>query len=362
MSEVASNSTLAELAKLSVEGLELQDAGFRFGDFSVVVSSNSGALLDRLKDYFRANLAPASSQALRIVAVQAEEPDFGLEFQDWKREGGKVGRKEAFADLSDGRVIWKVRTGMQFLVGREVLLGIGNCLANDNQIINFVIAQYLSYLMNQGSVLCHAAGVVADGRGLAIAATSGAGKSTLALRLMSRGLNFVSNDRLLIHAGHMFGVPKQPRVNPGTLLNNSDLTGVLPERRVRDLKQLDRDALWQLEEKYDVDIERVYGSGRWTLSAPISAFVVLNWRRNDSRAPRFERVDVGRRPDVLELIMKGPGPFYMDSAGNFLSGKEPPRPGPYIEELSQVAVYEVTGGANFDAAGDRCLQLLAESR
>lgn len=359
MSTDASTSTLSELAARLTRGLTLVPVRFRFGNFDVVVRSNSHALLERLEDYFRSNRSQGSGAALEILAIQSNEPDFGLDFHDWKREGGKVGRKEAFADLADGRVILKVRTGMQFLVGPQLLLGIGDCVANDNQVINFVIAQYLSHLMNQGSVLCHAAGIVVGQKGLAIAATSGAGKSTLSLRLMSRGVNFVSNDRLLISNDRMHGVPKQPRVNPGTLMNNPDLAGVLPNERAEELGRLSRDELWELEEKYDVDIERVYGPRRWTLSAPIAAFVVLNWSRHESTPPKFTRVDVSKRPDVLELIMKGPGPFFMDDKGAFLSGKEAPDPAPYVAELSQLRVYEVTGGIDFDAAADRCLELVS---
>ena len=70
-------------------------------------------------------------------------------------------------------------------------------------------------------------------RGIGIAARAGAGKSTLALHLLSSGLSFVSNDRLLIKAGasgpELAGIPKMPRVNPGTLLNLA--AGVLKQAR-----------------------------------------------------------------------------------------------------------------------------------
>jgi HprK-related kinase B len=156
----------------------------------------------------------------------------------------------------------------------------------------------------------------------------------------------------------MHGVPKQPRVNPGTLLNNPDLNGVLPDERVQVLQRLSKDELWELEEKYDVDIERVYGAGRWVLSAPVKAFVVLNWSRRNAGGPMFHRVDVRERPDVLELIRKGPGPFHMDAEGKFLSGKEELAKEPYIAALQPIAVYEVTGAVDFDAAAERCIEIL----
>src|SRR5207237_28767 len=127
-----------------------------------------------------------------------------------------------YADTCDGRVVTKTRTGMQFLLSRNELVAIGPCRQNPNQIVNFIISQYLGRRVDEGWALCHAAGVALQDRGMGIAARAGAGKSTLALHLMSSGLSFMSNDRLLIRKfgprTELAGVPKMPRVNPGTLL------------------------------------------------------------------------------------------------------------------------------------------------
>src|SRR5690606_25268101 len=178
--------SLGELAGIALRGVARdQVLGLEFDGLSLRVRTNSAALRQRLADYFRAAVAEPATGALDIIAVQASAPEFSLPFTDWQRDPGKAGRKEAFSDVAGGRVVLKVRTGMQFLIGPELRLGVGDCETNDNQIINFVIAQYIRHSLTDGALLCHSAGVAHHGHGLTIAATSGAGKSTLALHLMS---------------------------------------------------------------------------------------------------------------------------------------------------------------------------------
>jgi len=210
-----------------------------FGGCLILVLSNSEELLASLREYFGDLVQPGAGHAadaadVQIRALEAAPPDFGYAFREWPREAGKAGQKEQFFDLRDGRVVFKVRTGMQFLLGRSDLVAVGPCLANSNQIINFINSQCISERLHEGWSLCHASGVARPSplgaRGIGIAARAGAGKSTLALHLMSSGLCFLSNDRLLIkdtgHGAEMAGIPKMPRVNPGTLLNNPDLHGI----------------------------------------------------------------------------------------------------------------------------------------
>jgi HprK-related kinase B len=57
------------------------------------------------------------------------------------------------------------------------------------------------------------------------------GKSTAAVHLVEAGFRFLSNDRVLVRPGpagvDALGYPKQPRVNPGTLLHHPRLVGLL---------------------------------------------------------------------------------------------------------------------------------------
>lgn len=333
------------------------------GGFVVRLRSNCSTLMGALSAYFADLVVPAASRAdIRIDALETAPPRFPLEYRDWPREPGKVGKKERYADAPDGRVVQKTRTGMQFLLSSNVLLAVGPCLKNLNQVINFVISQYLGKRIDEGWALCHAAGVASQGQGIAIAARAGAGKSTLALHLMSSGSSFVSNDRLLVKkAGaltEICGVPKMPRVNPGTLLHNPDLVRILPTGRREALEHLAPGELWALEEKYDVMVHDVYGAGRCLYRAPLRALIVLDWARASDRATRFDPVDIGERPDLLALVIKSPGVFHRDGEARAAHETARPHPDAYVRALAGVPVYEAAGRADFDAGVAFCRRLL----
>jgi HprK-related kinase B len=328
----------------------------RLGDVTIAVRSNSVALIRTLTEYFRPFLDSHTSSDVLIDAVVTEEqPALGLPYQVWQREPGRR-LKEMFADIEGGRVIKKIRTGMSFLVGGDIHMAFGPCLDNPNQVINFVVSRQISSMVNRGWLLCHAAGVVDGDQGLAVAGVSGAGKSTLALHLLAQDLGFVSNDRLLVRREpsgfDMFGVPKQPRVNPGTVLNNQSLFSVIPRERRRELAVLEPDVLWQLEEKYDVDVERIFGEGTFHLGAKLSGLVVLAWNPRDPSPPRWDEI---RLPDHRELvgraIGKSPGPFHESEDGlPATAGEVSVDPAPYLEQLWDLPVLLFTGGVDFALA------------
>ncbi|HZL86537.1 MAG TPA: HprK-related kinase B [Candidatus Krumholzibacteria bacterium] len=342
---------------------------FRFGGLSILVESNSPALIDTLQQYFHCferDWKPADGgerNGIVVTALESEPAWFPLAYRDWPRDPGKLHLKERVADLAGGRVVHKVRTGMQFLVGGSMRLAIGPCLANANQIINFIVTQYIEHHLHRGWQLCHAASVNAGGRGLILAGFAGAGKSTLALHLVGRGLDFVSNDRVLVQAhssgATAVGVPKLPRINPGTAMNQSQLHGILPAARRLELAGLAADALWRLEEKYDVDVDAAFGPGflaQWTRAA---AFVVLAWRREDSSPPRLREASLADRPDLLAAIAKSPGPFHVGRGGNLQAPVRPDSEG-YLRHLARVPLFEITGGVDFARASDLCMELLPQ--
>ena len=336
-----------------------------FGDCRIDVESNAPSLLDELVEYYAAFDDPSRHDdppTFVVRAHQMEPPALGLDYTHWRREPGKDRGKEAFFDLPDGRAVLKVRTDMQFLVTPALRVAAGDCLTNPNQIVNFINFQYTTWHMNRGRALCHAAGVVKEGRGLALASLSGGGKSTLALRLIGEGMDFASNDRVMIArdgAGHaMWGVPKHPRINPGTILNDPKLTGILTPEREAELRKLPREELWALEEKYDAIIDRVYGPGRVTIQASLHALLVLAWSPRSDEPARFEDVDLARDRDVLDAIMKSPGPFFLPDEGPWLQGFEPPDPEPYLAALRDLPVVVARGGVDFEAGAARTRELL----
>jgi len=185
-----------------------------------------------------------------------------------------------------------------------------------------------------------------------LAGASGTGKSTLALQLLARGCDYLSNDRVLLRregAGvRLLGVPKLPRVNPGTLLGVPGLAATLaPSDRAR-YSALPAAELRSLEHKHDVDVAALFGSGRMALSARLEAALVLAWRF-DAGPARLERVELARRPDLLESLMKPVGLFYEPDPAERPADFSPRR---YLECLAGVPVLCLSGGVDFEAAAE----------
>lgn len=342
----------------------------RSGDARLRVRSNSRALLERLASYFAAYLDPAgesSSPAQELVAIESAPPELPVAFVDWVREPGKPGRKDSYVDLHGARLVRKVRTGMVFLQRAEQPIAAGPCLANDNQVINFINAQFMNRLQQRGFLICHAAGLVRGERAVAIAGFSGGGKSTAMLTALENpGIDYLTNDRLFIRAEaggvRAMGIPKLPRINPGTIVHSERLASLMPEAERRRLRALPPQDLWDLEQKYDVSIETLYGPGRVRDEASLCAVVILNWRREDAAPPCLERVDLGQRQDLLDALMKSPGPFYQDAAEAFISDRTPLSPEAYLEALATVPIYEVSGRVDFEALSGRHLPALMKAQ
>lgn len=284
-------------------------------------------------------------------------------FTDWAREPGKTGRKDAIHDLDDGRLVLKVRTGLCFLQSQAALIAFGPCAAHPNQVINFINTQILNICLREGWQICHAAAVTNGTRSLAISGLSGGGKSTSVLRLMEvEGTRFVTNDRLMLRAGEPpqgLGIPKHPRINPGTILHNPRLRPMLSDARLAELAAMAPDDLWELEEKHDLIIPDIYGPGRIQMAAPITDFWVLNWSRHTTQPARITPVDLATRPDLLGAIMKSAGPFFADAGGRFLRDTDPLDPAGYMAALEGVTVCEVSGGIDFDAIQSAGARLFA---
>ena len=338
---------------------------FVFDGFPIEVGTNSLALADRLRDYFRHYVVESITPHEKVLAIEAEPPEFGVELPGRHPAHGSKPPKEHYGDVADGRIIRKVRTGLQYLVdgtrgGRR--MAVGPCEANTNQIINFVNDQVTAARLAAGALLMHASGVCTGGAGLAIAAASGAGKSTLALHLVRAGWDYVSNDRLLAHHAPegvvMHGIPKQPRVNPGTILNNPNLCHMLENDKRAAYEALPIDELRRLEDKYDVDMERSFGPDRWQLSAPLCGLLILNWKPVEEKA-LVREVKLDERRDLLALVMKEPSVTYVrgDAADPTYDGSERS----YIQLLDGYPVYEAVGGVDYATMIDTCPKLVGRN-
>lgn len=323
----------------------------------------AGAMRDELSAYFAETLSEDGPDAIEIDILEGQALDPAPDWRDWARDPGKTGRKDAIHDLADGRLVFKRRTGVTFLQSQAALVAFGPVGANPSQVINFVTTQVLSTCLRGGWQLCHAAAVTHGARGLAIAGLSGGGKSTSVLRLMDLpDTAFVSNDRLLVRAGApvtmALGIPKHPRINPGTILHNPRLHPILTPQRRAALAAMAPEDLWHLEEKYDLIVPEIYGPGRSRVSAPLTDFWVLNWRRDTAQPTAVVPATLADRPDLLGAIMKGAGPFFADATGRFQTDRTPLDPSAYLAALRDVRVREVTGRVDFDALFDAGRRLL----
>jgi len=349
-----------------------QGLALKLPDMVVRVRSNSQPLLDTLGDYFRHLVVAEHGEnddcCVDVLALERPPLELDVAWRDWSREAGKTGRKDTYIDLKyaiDGepqqaRLIRKVRTGMVFLQSMQDRIAVGPCLANANQVINFINNQYMNNLQQQGWLICHAAAVARDGQATAMAGFSGGGKSTMMLHLMNHvPFDYVTNDRMFIKCVdgrvQVRGIPKLPRVNPGTIVNNERLKSILAADEVAAFEAMPRQQLWDLEQKYDVDIGRIYGADRFADQAPLQQFIVLNWSRDSQQATQITEVAIAQRPALLDAIMKSSGPFYQRADGSFYDDHLALERHGYIALLSRVKVIEVTGSVDFQVLEQDCL-------
>jgi HprK-related kinase B len=354
-----------------MQGVVLCDKPLRLtiGECTLVIHSNSQPLLQRLARYFHHLPKHEGVATIEVTAIEADRLETGLPFIDWRREAGKRGRKDAYVDLTDGRLVLKVRTGMVFLQSEQWRIAAGPCETHDNQLINFINSQVMNWLQQRDWLICHAACLVLGGHGLGMAGFSGGGKSTLMLHLMEHPTSrYVTNDRLFLRRQGVgveaVGIPKLPRINPGTVVNSPRLSTLIDEQRRDELLKLPQQALWELEEKFDVNVEHFYGRHRIDTSTPraLEAMVILNWGREERAPVKMTKVDITQRSELLDAVMKSPGPFYQDGLGEFLRDDEAPRPAPYLALLKSVPIYEVTGKIDFAGLTELCFNFWGNVR
>ena len=329
----------------------------RFGQCTLEVQATHDEIAQALRDYFKPFVVE-SGPAEIVVSIHAS-PEYRLpvEYTVKKPEPGKVKIKEDYFELDGGRIVRKRLTGMLFVFGGGENVAVGPCADNLNQVVKFINNRYIEWILCRGSLLGHAAGVVLNGKGLAMAGFSGAGKSTLALHLMNEGATFISNDRLMIEKSKnglvMHGVAKMPRINPGTALNNPYLRQIMrPDEQAR-FAALPESELWELEHKYDALIDDCYGPERFVLRAGMEGLVALNWRRN-AGPTEVSLVNLGERRDLLPAFKKNVGLFFLPPNGCAMPA---PIEASYIDFLSRCRVLEISGGINFAAATRACVHL-----
>lgn len=355
MNKLIDPAQLFNKSELLAEYLDL-DMGY----CSCRIRSNSIELIQRLSAYFSFIKADVDVPTFNIIAIESTELELSAPFIDWKREPGKTGRKDSYIDLDNARLIRKVRTGMVFYQSRSGGTAVGPCLANDNQVINFINNQFMNWLQQHQWSICHAAAVVKQGRAFAVAGFSGGGKSTLMLQMLEQeGVNFLTNDRLFIKQTEQMtqaaGIPKLPRINPGTIVHNPRLRPMLSNEQQQTFLSMPQQELWELEQKFDADIEALYGAERIQYQAPLQALLILNWSRETQAETLLTQINLRERPELLAAVMKSPGPFFQTADGAFIADDYQADEQAYLSILDNIEVYEATGGINFEQLAQRYL-------
>lgn len=330
----------------------------RFLDVPIGVLTNDADVWTSLSLYYAPYVAAEELRPATVVTLIQGPVRLQGEFTDVARGPGRR-VKEAIQEVEGGRLILKRATGVviELRPGRAVV--VGDLRTNLNQAINLINACYAQIIVARGYRLLHAAGVSRVGRGVVLAGVPGAGKSTAALHLVEAGFRFLSNDRVLARPGpagvDARGYPKQPRVNPGTLLHHPRLVSLLKPEERQALSALPARELWQLERKRDVDLDALYAPGTVCLQARLELLVLLTWTL-DGAGFRVHRLDAEAAVARWPIYHKDLGVFDLDRAHSGTPTADDLAA--YRELVAQAMVVEVSGRPDFAALVDVVRDLL----
>lgn len=333
----------------------------------ILVSADSDEVAGLLRHYYADYLSSADphgagAQCCRIDALQqwikVDQEELAIYV-----EQGKTKPKEAFLDDPGGgrRLMLKVRSDVLALLEPRHIRVAGDLVGNINQLNNIINAVFIIDRMDAGYTLFHASALARGDRGMIVSGRSGAGKSSAAIWTLDHGISIISNDRLLARrapgAGTagipMLGVPKKPRINPGTIVSNPRLHGMMTPAELTRYQALPRQELWHVEQKYDLDVKTVFGPGAEQATAMLHAAFFIDWDVKSSDEYHCELLPVERCPEFYRAVFKDGGVFDLR---NSETSFKPEHEAEYERVLSGIPVYHVTGGVSFDALVDSILE------
>ena len=333
---------------------------FGIGDVSFQARSDDPSLLAAARDLTGSLVGPPGDGAVYTIwtldGLSAPELPPGA---DYVLPNGRT--KETFFDAASGeRLVRKKKTGLWCLFsGRQYLIG-GDVRENLNQWVNIVNNIFMMQMQSQGFLVLQTAALVVGDTAFALAGRSGSGKTTTMFKLLAEGGTFVTNDRLLLRWDpdrgdyEMVGVPKWPRVNAGTMMADPRLRELVPETQQRRYAAMSFDRLFEVDEKYDVDVASLYGPGRVSPRCRSRRIYYLDWSRTGTGfelvpAPRDEPGFWGRvGPDLY----RDAGPYARENTGSRFGPEVADR---YRQALSRADLFFVRGRLDFDRVGGAIL-------
>lgn len=355
---------MISIKKIFVDLLNGIDTNFKldlkFHNVNIEIVSNSANLIKELSRYYSNFCVSSGTPDINIVVIEEDCLFPGIKFIKNIPDPPKQKIKEEYCDAPDGRIVRKILTGMVFIFSTDLNLAVGKCLKNSNQVINFINNRYIEFMLRKNCLLFHAAAVSGNSGGAVICGCAGAGKSTLALNLLEYGLYFLSNDRVLAKKLNkdtvkIYGVPKLPRVNPGTIITSDVLIKILPKDEQKLFKKLNKEDLWELEHKYDIYIDSIFGSGKFIMETKMKWLFILNWKRNGD-IMQIDRINLQERQDLFPTFIKSPGLFYTPEKDKIkidMSGER------YLELLKNIDIFEITGEVDFKKASNYILKIMS---
>lgn len=329
-----------------------------FNGFYIDVFTNNLRLHQILTAYFDEFIAetPRTEVHSTVTVHDASPMSFPYTYRLAPPSAPHKPCKHEWVDLPEGRIVHHRITDMHYFIGHGQNCMAGPCVAMKNQVVNFINSRFIKSKVDEGYLLGHASAVELDGHGIIISGNSGAGKSTLALHMVTAGANFVSNDRVLIDkdgTGLFFGTAQQPRINPGTALNNPCLDSILSEQEQQTFKSMPSEQLWTTEKKYDALIPTYYGMNRFIPHAPLSGVVIIDWERVDTPL-RVQQVPARSASYFLKHLMKKNDLLFLPENKNYTDPTLPD----YIHALCDIPIFVLQGGVNFADATQTLLSTL----
>ena len=335
----------------------------RIHGLTLLLRSNDAPVLDGMRRVYGHYLAEPDGPPLYEIWALDLDPSRYMRadraaFERYVVASGKA--KDPFYDDGEVRYVVKQTTGLCVVFDDRRYVVFGRMEEAANQLNNIINSIHMRAMDERGYTVLHSAGLELEGVGFALAGSAGTGKTTTMLKLVAEGAVFVSNDRLIVRREpngdwfEMLGVVKWPRVCAGTMHGDPRLRALLPPEAAKRYARMSFDELFGLEEKYDVDVERVYGPTHVRDRSRFRRMYYLAWSRAGSGFA-IEPVDLSS-----DAFWDDFGPGLARDAGVFDRGQRSSRwndekKARYRSELAGMEAFVIKGKLDFERIGGELL-------